>query len=199
MLEPPEEMSGFNLAIKVKLSEDKQKFNPEKATRLTGKAIEALRGQRQLSSASLSAAKATIKYQLDYRVAATERASRAGQGRKGHKGPVTETIECICWELQENALEISPHVVLEILREDSFYGPLAEGARVKAGIAEPKESMVAELFEAGLVNIRIQEVIDSLEDENKATIRYRTRDGVADEFTFKRIRNLVSDYLNKRN
>jgi hypothetical protein len=44
MSEPSEEASKFSLAIKVKLSEDKQKFNPEKARRLTGKAIGVLPG-----------------------------------------------------------------------------------------------------------------------------------------------------------
>ena|SRR5438067_972705 len=118
------------------------KFNPEKARRLTGKAIEALRGQRQLSSWSLSAAEATIKYQLDYRVTATEQASRAGQERKGYKSPVTEAIKRVCLELEQDTLEISPHMVLDILRGDSFYGPEAEGARIKAGVAEPENSVL---------------------------------------------------------
>lgn len=101
---------------------------------------------------------------------------------------MTEAIKRICLELEQDGLEISPHAILDILREDSFYGPEAE-----AVVAGPEKSMVAELFEAGLVDIRIQEVVDSTENENKTKIHYRRRDGVVDEFTFKRLRNLVSE------
>jgi hypothetical protein len=124
-------------------------------------------------------------------------ASHAGKARKGYRGPVTKAITRVCLDLEQDTLEISPRVILDILRQDSLYGPEAEGARIKAGVAEPEKSMVAELFEAGLVDIRIQEVIDSLENENKTKIRYRARDGVADEFTFKTVRNLVSEFLNR--
>jgi hypothetical protein len=172
------------------------KFNPEKARRLTGKAIEALRGQRQLSSASLSVAEATIDYQMDYRARATERASRAGQKRKGYKSPVTEAIECICRELQEYALEISPHAILDILREDSLYRPETEVTRIKAGVAKPEKPTVTELFEAGLVNIRIQRLSIALRTRTKRYL-FQTRDGVADKFVFKTVRNLVSDFLNR--
>jgi hypothetical protein len=54
-------------------------------------------------------------------------ASHAGKARKGYRSPVTEAIWCICRELQQDdALEISPHAILDILRDDSFYGPQAD-------------------------------------------------------------------------
>jgi len=97
--------------------------------------------------------------------------SNAGKGRRGFRGPVRRAVESICKDLHQNRLDVSPQAVLDILNGD--------------------DGLASDLFDAGEIDIRIQEVVSK-----SAEIRYITRNGVEDKFTFKTLSNLISKYRN---